>query len=182
MVSMWEYKERIKWLADLLRPYNLIRKVEYEGKLGYICYDHPFMKSLELDKKVIEKEKEWYIEDLRNGVLRIEKYGENGYYDGKPNKEYHWANFLPKNQLNKLYDLGLQKKYKELSFRDALVFLVHKYKIPTKAPDDLGCLNDYEEKTIKNNHYKIFFDKDYTREEYFNFDVDYLDMVISKCK
>ena len=85
MVSMWEYKERIKWLADLLRPYNLIREEKYEEKLGYIYYDHPFMKSWELNKKVNEKDKEWYIEDLRNGVLRIEKYGENGYYGGNYN-------------------------------------------------------------------------------------------------
>lgn len=180
MVSMWEYKERIKWLADLLRPYNLIHEEKYEGKLGYLCYSHPFMKSRELQDKINKRDKEWYIEDLRNGVLRIEKYGENGYYDGKPNELYHWANFLPKDQLNKLYDLGLPKKYKELSFRDALVFLVHKYKIPTKAPDNLGCLNNEQELKLKNNHPKIY-NKNYTREDEFNFDVDYLNEVISKC-
>ena len=181
MVSMWEYKQRINWLANLLRPYNLIRKVEYEGKLGYICYDHPFMKSKELDKKVIEKEKEWYIEDLRNGVLRIEKFGENGYYDGKPNDSYHWANFIPKEQLDKLYDLGLPKKYKELFFRDACVFLVHKYKLKKIVDDDLSILSESEFNALKNKN-KVFFGKNWTREDEFNFEVDLLNAVISKCK
>ena len=91
-------------------------------------------------------------------------------------------NFLPNKQLNKLYDLGLPKKYKELGFRDALIFLVHKYKIPTKAPDDLSCLTADEELKLANNHPKAWNGKNFTREEYFHFDVDFLNMVISKCK